>query len=252
MSSLTTSGSPINGGGGGAAGTVAIGGTVTSGTAGSVLFLTTGGALSQDNANFFYDDTDHQLVMGAGTVGKPSIIFGDDTTGLFRAGANQIGIALSGVLAMGVGVAAGAADQTFGAGRFLADSRNAGDMHISHLAQTGSTAYALRVTSAGVTRLNSASGQNVLLTVAGTSRWILNGTNFDLSPAADNTTDLGLTATRVRRLYMAEYWEGSEQTAPAAPGADKGRVFFQDNGAGKTQMMVIFSSGAAQQLAIQP
>jgi len=37
-----------------------------------------------------------------------------------------------------------------------------------------------------------------------------------------------------------------------ASAANKGRLFFQDNGAGKTQLMVIFATGAAQQVAIEP
>lgn len=48
------------------------------------------------------------------------------------------------------------------------------------------------------------------------------------------------------------YIAGSEQTAPAAPAANGYRIFAQDNGAGKTQLMVIFATGAAQQLAIEP
>lgn len=95
MGHIITNGSPINGGGGGS-GSVAVGGTVTGGTQGSVLYVGAAGALSQDNANFFYDDTDHQLVMGAGTAGKPSIIFGDDTTGLYRVGADVIGFSTAG------------------------------------------------------------------------------------------------------------------------------------------------------------
>ncbi len=46
--------------------------------------------------------------------------------------------------------------------------------------------------------------------------------------------------------------EGAEQTAPSAPAANGYRIFAQDNGAGKTQLMVIFASGAAQQIAIEP
>jgi len=53
-------------------------------------------------------------------------------------------------------------------------------------------------------------------------------------------------------MTVGSYIEGTEQTAPAAPAANGYRIFAQDNGAGKTQLMVIFSSGAAQQLAIQP
>lgn len=41
-----------------------------------------------------------------------------------------------------------------------------------------------------------------------------------------------------------------EMTAPAGA-ANNARIFAQDNGAGKTQLMVIFGSGVAQQLAIE-
>ena len=51
---------------------------------------------------------------------------------------------------------------------------------------------------------------------------------------------------------VAEYLQINEMTAPTAGAADTGRIFCQDNGAGKTQLMVIFNTGAAQQIAIQP
>lgn len=44
----------------------------------------------------------------------------------------------------------------------------------------------------------------------------------------------------------------TEQTEPAAPAANKVVVYAKDNGAGKTQLMARFSSGASQQIAIQP
>lgn len=43
-----------------------------------------------------------------------------------------------------------------------------------------------------------------------------------------------------------------EMTAPAAPAANSVRIFAQDNGAGKTQLMALFATGAAQQIAIEP
>lgn len=46
--------------------------------------------------------------------------------------------------------------------------------------------------------------------------------------------------------------EGTEMTAPAAPAANGWRLFAQDNGSGKTQLMAIFATGAAQQVAIEP
>lgn len=48
------------------------------------------------------------------------------------------------------------------------------------------------------------------------------------------------------------FQEFLEMTAPAAGAANTARLFAQDNGAGKTQLMVIFNTGAAQQVAIQP
>ena len=47
-------------------------------------------------------------------------------------------------------------------------------------------------------------------------------------------------------IYMQEI------SAPSAPGSNTGRIYMEDNGSGKTRLMVIFNSGAAQQIAIQP
>jgi hypothetical protein len=43
-----------------------------------------------------------------------------------------------------------------------------------------------------------------------------------------------------------------ERPAPATPAANQFVVYAEDDGAGKTRLMVMFSSGAAQQIAIQP
>jgi hypothetical protein len=40
--------------------------------------------------------------------------------------------------------------------------------------------------------------------------------------------------------------------APAAPAANKVRIYAVDNGSGKTQLMALFATGAAQQIAIEP
>lgn len=52
-------------------------------------------------------------------------------------------------------------------------------------------------------------------------------------------------------VTVASFIEGTEQSAPPAPPANGYRIFAQDTN-GKTELMVIFSSGAAQRLAIQP
>jgi hypothetical protein len=43
-----------------------------------------------------------------------------------------------------------------------------------------------------------------------------------------------------------------ERTAPSAPAANRVYIYAEDNGAGKTRLMALFQSGAAQQIAIEP
>jgi len=54
------------------------------------------------------------------------------------------------------------------------------------------------------------------------------------------------------KLYTSKFHELQEMSTPPAPGSNKGRLFMRDNGAGKTQLCVRFSSGAVQVLATQP
>jgi hypothetical protein len=50
----------------------------------------------------------------------------------------------------------------------------------------------------------------------------------------------------------AGFVEISEMSAPAAGAANTARLYVEDNGAGKTRLMVKFNTGAAVQIAIQP
>ena len=77
----------------------------------------------------------------------------------------------------------------------------------------------------------------------------------------DNTFDWGKTVygnNRPRDLYVGRnfflgaYQEMTEMTAPAAPAANSVRIYAVDNGSGKTQLMALFATGAAQQIAIEP
>lgn len=53
-------------------------------------------------------------------------------------------------------------------------------------------------------------------------------------------------------IQASGYFEGVEIAEPAAPSANGFRLFAQDNGAGKTQLMVRFASGASQQIVLEP
>jgi len=61
---LQTNGSGVLSFGSCGGGSMSIGGTVTSGTAGSVLFVNAGPVLAQDNTNFYWDDTNNRLSIG--------------------------------------------------------------------------------------------------------------------------------------------------------------------------------------------
>ena len=66
---------------GGGGGSMAIGGTITSATAGSVLFAGTSGVLAQDNANYFWDNTNKRL--GIGTA-SPAYLLDVNGQSVFR------------------------------------------------------------------------------------------------------------------------------------------------------------------------
>jgi len=116
------------------------------------------------------------------------------------------------------------------AGYTGATLNNATNGSFVHLQTGGVTKVKLETTPTG----------NYLSTEAGQGALILNPENTAvISVAPGSATITG-------------YWAGTEQTAPAAPAANGYRIFAQDNGAGKTQLMVIFATGAAQQIAIEP
>lgn len=75
------------------------------------------------------------------------------------------------------------------------------------------------------------------------------GTPIAINRADGSVTfeiDIKLNGSTPGSIVMAE------RTAPSAPAANGCTIYAVDNGAGKTQLMAIFNSGAAQQLAIQP
>lgn len=65
---------------GGGGGSMAIGGTITSATAGSVFFGGTSGVLQQDNANLFWDNTNKALGIGTATPSSKAALDLTSTT----------------------------------------------------------------------------------------------------------------------------------------------------------------------------
>ena len=51
---------------------------------------------------------------------------------------------------------------------------------------------------------------------------------------------------------ISGYIGGAQISDPAAPASNSGRLYFRDNGAGKTQLVVRFPTGAVQVIATEP
>ncbi len=67
-----------------------------------------------------------------------------------------------------------------------------------------------------------------------------------------NGTDANYRDLKLRNLIQTAYHEVAEMTAPSAPAANSVRIYAEDNGSGKTRLMALFATGAAQQIAIEP
>ena len=80
-----------------------------------------------------------------------------------------------------------------------------------------------------------------------------NTSTLDFYPAAAASWSIGRTALPFKNLFLRDYIETKEMTTPpAAPATNAVRIYAEDNGAGKTRLMALFATGAAQQIAIEP
>ena len=122
---------------------------------------------------------------------------------------------------------------------------------------------ALRLAGGASTGTGGGGSVTVLTTPVGSSgsvqnnqtdSWYFWGGNLEkaITPATDNAQDIGYDTLRIRRFKIGQYVELTEMAAPAAPAANIGRLFVRDNGSGKTQLCVIFPTGAPQVLSTEP
>jgi hypothetical protein len=80
--------------------------------------------------------------------------------------------------------------------------------------------------------------------------------NVDISVSGVVRLTVGATAVGIAAgnpLAINEnYLEGGEIADPSAPSSNYGRLYFRDNGAGKTQLVARFPTGAIQVIATEP
>jgi hypothetical protein len=67
-----------------------------------------------------------------------------------------------------------------------------------------------------------------------------------------NRSAAGVLGVRGASTSAGAALEFVEQTAPSAPSANSVRLYAEDNGSGKTRIVALFPSGAAQVLAVEP
>lgn len=86
------------------------------------------------------------------------------------------------------------------------------------------------------------------------SKILIGGANTDstsdTTPTPEDRFEFDIANRKL--AIKSGYVELNEISAPSAGAADTGRLFLQDNGSGKTQLCVRFSSGATQVIATEP
>lgn len=212
--------------------TTQIGTTITGGTPGSVLFVGAGPVIAQDNANFFWNDTTNQLLLGDGNVANPAYSFANDTdTGIFFLSANQWAAASGGSQQFGIAVNGGLAIISTGFLEWSSTSSIAGspDVRLTRdaaniLAQrNGTNAQAFRlyntftnagnyeygalfwsgnILALGTDQLGTGSARVLRFSTGGGYRWEIS-TAGHLLGVTDNIYDIGASgATRPQSIYV--------------------------------------------------
>ncbi len=104
----------------------------------------------------------------------------------------------------------------------------------------------------GKSELSSPINGQLNLTVQGAGT----GIGFDVSTDSvlkvRTRAQTGDASVSASNHLASGYYEGTEMVAPSAGAVNTGRLYFEDNGSGKTRLMCLFNTGSAQQIAIQP
>ncbi len=235
--------------------------TPTGFTQGSVAFAGVGGTLTQDNANFFWDDTNNRLGIGTTAPDAPLQIHNSTTgTGLHITNANSTGIQIERFQDNNStpGIAMRKARGSFGAGTIVQSGDgvmglfgqgwdgaayiNAAQIQLSVDGTPGlndmpgriaflttadgasSTTERMRIDSTGNVGIGTTSPSSFKLEVAG-----------NVGPEADNTRDLGSALRRWANIYGTNIIATNISGAITPTGFTQGSVAFAGVGGTLTQ-----------------
>ena len=216
---------------------------VSSLTVGSVLFVKATGIVGEDNSNLFWDDTNNRLGIGNAAPTVPL-----DVTGAARVGTDLTVV-----------------DQLI-PGRI-----NSPDTTALLFYNNANTTERMRLTDAGILLLGTtvttgASAGDIVLPIQNSLRGVNAASNAALemvsirsSPANElligNSTSPNIemrVATSGGLLLTAMFQQFQEVTAPSAGAANSVRLYADDNGLGKTRLVAVFATGAAQTIVTEP
>lgn len=190
---ITYNGDPANGDitisatGSGGGGSVSIGDSIGSATIGSVFYAGTAGVLAQDNSNFFYDETNHRLIIGATAT---------DNTAIAQS-MNVVKTGLAFYTAMGYGVAGSS-------GGFYTGYASGGTPGSATAVPTGSTLVGLSGRGYDGTAWTTGSQASILLQTAENWSNTARGTAivFNTTPIGSTTNTAGMILSSAQNLAI--------------------------------------------------
>lgn len=222
------------------------------------LYRQAANALRLDNALLGINaDPTHQLTFASSTSATDFIQFGTgNPVNLYRSATNElrIGDSTTNTLNLNLTGAMTSSATVAAANVLYMSAHRSGEFN---LARVGGTVFQMFNETAG-NALSTVTQPTFKITAAGAVSWGPGGTT-----ATDHTLSRvdtawmrfsqGLRAAGLVAENTAGtgYLQLSEQSAGPAGLANAVRIFTEDNGAGKTRLMVQFPTGTAQQLAIE-
>jgi hypothetical protein len=209
------------------------------------------------------------LLGGTNISGDTTVITNNSTPNhAFSGGSTSSGTGVRGISVSGVGIAG---DSTSGAGVTGGSSSSIGvkGFSSSHIAIHGFSLASGQPATVGWAGVNSTGVQGYSNNGTGSLPAAKAKTGVYGYAGQDNASQgvwghspagngvVGSTATGYAgyfsgKVYSTQFYELSEIGTPAAPAANRARLFVKDNGAGKTQLCVRFHTGAVQVIKTEP
>lgn len=198
------------------------------------------------------------LQLGDGSSSLPTFSFrSDPDTGLFLPASNSFGVAAGGAYVARFAASALNLLSTYQFSWGSGNPSTAGDTVLFRSAAgvvgvTSAIALGSNPAASGSVRIpnNSAvSARNLANSADLPIAKVNTSDSLEIGGASNPSIDLLAPAVLIYDSYIQGTERGSDPSAPAAGGF---RLYAKDNGAGKTQLVVLFNSGAVQVLATEP